>query len=45
MRHGLEEIGFKCEEIQSMTERDVDIYLSLHKKNIEQSENNKIGDV
>lgn len=38
MRHALEEIGFKHEEIQNMTERDVDIYLSLHKKNIEQSE-------
>ena len=39
MKHTLIEIGFIDEEIQTMSERDVDIYLSIHKKAIERAEN------
>ena len=45
MRHELEEIGFKHKEIEAMTQFDVDIYLSIHKRNVEQSKNNEIGGI
>lgn len=39
MRHALTEIGFDEKEINAMSERDVDIYLSIHKKAMERAEN------
>lgn len=43
MKHELKEIGFKESEINLMSDRDVDIYLTLHQKNQERMENERGG--